>query len=62
MNQKLHPIILQLVLSPKPAIERTYPTKLGRIVHERAMVLTGMLSVRARLRPEKATKYGPIAD
>lgn len=37
----------------------TYPTKLGRIVHDRAFVRIGMLFARASWILGKATKNGP---
>ena len=37
----------------------SYPTKFGRIVHDRACVLIGTLSSNALVRFGNATKYGP---
>ena len=38
----------------------TYPTKLGKIVHDRACVRIGTLLFKASRRLENGTKYGPI--
>jgi hypothetical protein len=39
---------------------KTYPTKLGRMVHERACVFIGVLFNNASRRLGKATKNGPV--
>jgi hypothetical protein len=59
MKRSLRPIPRQRAYNEEERKKGTHPTKLGRIVHERAWVNMGTLFSRVSRRFGNATKYGP---